>query len=199
MLIRVSSQETVLSYLHGSWSGKTPASEPTKKKRSLQAHLDKRLDHGITLAKRETSRDDNEEELRPTRRKEEDEGQGNTNSETTIPQLVSAREVVAKQHRVKGAKRPKKQTTSPRGRGRDGEEELSAEDIFYRTQTLWNRSKREVRKIQALIVERRLFPCRRSPEIWKLSLPQTKPSRKRRNTPRSEKNNENYPYPTRTT
>ena len=44
----------------------------------------------------------------------------NTNSETTIPQLIAAREVVAKQHRVNDAKRPKKQTTSTRGRGRDG-------------------------------------------------------------------------------
>ncbi|XP_068714351.1 uncharacterized protein [Montipora foliosa] len=59
----------------GSWSGKTPASKPTKKRRSLQAHLDKRLVMGSRLIRRkETSQDDNEEELRPTRQKDEVRG-----------------------------------------------------------------------------------------------------------------------------
>ncbi|XP_068688447.1 uncharacterized protein [Montipora foliosa] len=59
----------------GSWSGKTPASEPTKKRLSLQAHLDKRLVKGSCLIRRkETSQDDNEEELRPTRQKDEVQG-----------------------------------------------------------------------------------------------------------------------------
>ena len=38
---------------------------------------------------------------------------------------------------------------------------------------------KEVRKIQALIVHRRLFPCRRSLEIWKISLPQTQAEKKK--------------------
>ncbi|XP_068729791.1 uncharacterized protein [Montipora capricornis] len=50
----------------GSWSGKTPASEPTKKRRSLQAHLDKRLVMGSRLIRKE--------ELRPTRQKDEVRG-----------------------------------------------------------------------------------------------------------------------------
>ena len=75
--MRISSHETVVNYLQGSWSGKTltPASEPTKKRLSLQAHLDKRLVMGSRLIRRkETSHDDNEEELRPTRQKDEVRG-----------------------------------------------------------------------------------------------------------------------------
>ena len=73
--MRISSHETVVNYLQGSWSGKTPASKPTKKIRSLQAHLDKRLVMGSRLIRRkETSQDDNEEELRPTRQKDEVRG-----------------------------------------------------------------------------------------------------------------------------
>ena len=53
------------------------------------------------------------------KKKKEDEKNGeNKNSEKPIAQLAAVREIIAKQHRVKGAKRQKKQTTIARGRGR---------------------------------------------------------------------------------
>ena len=86
----------------------------------------------LAYEERKHIRDDNKEE-------DEEESEENMKSENNDypSSQPSPREEVAKQNRVKSAKRPKEEATGGSVVDTDGGEEPSLGDIFYRTQILW--------------------------------------------------------------